>query len=211
MLCAATTCFLLAAGAAGRVQPEKARGVLDRYLASAGEPEPEAERGFEIEASLPRLHKRGVMRGLRLFTGAGRAVYTQLHYAGDDVIRTAVIARFLSADTKAPSEDLALTTRNYRFDYQRTSDYSGRVAFVYRMTPFQRKVGLFRGELWLDAETARPLREWGQFVKSPSWMLSDIYFVRDYEARSADPQPRRLILKLHAAFAGPAELTMWLD
>jgi hypothetical protein len=71
-------------------------------------------------------------------------------------------------------------------------------------------VGLFKGELWIDAETARPLREWGEFVKSPSMFLRHIYVVRDYDTDAA-PHLRRMILRLQAAFAGPAELTMWLD
>ena len=82
---------------------------------------------------------------------------------------------------------------------------------VFRLTPKNRRVGMFRGELWLDEKTARPLREWGQFVKSPSVFLSNIYFVRDYVADDTGTRPRRILLKVHAAFVGPAELTMWLD
>ncbi|SPE23919.1 conserved hypothetical protein [Candidatus Sulfopaludibacter sp. SbA3] len=194
---------------------DAAREVLDRYLGSARESrgiDGEA-RQFVIDASLPRMHKQGGVRGLKLISGAGRVVFTELHFVGDDVIKRAVLARFLSAEANADpaGEDLGVTRRNYRFHYKGNADYNGRTAFVFRTVPTRRLAGLFRGELWLDAETARPLREWGQFVKSPSVFLSDIYFVRDYVPDGPESSPRRTILKLRVAFAGPVELTMWLD
>jgi hypothetical protein len=44
-------------------------------------------------------------------------------------------------------------------------------------------VGLFKGELWVDADTFLPLRESGRFVKNPSVFLKKIEFVRDYEIK----------------------------
>jgi hypothetical protein len=136
-----------------------------------------------------------------------------MHFAGDDLIRTAVIARFLAVEARGQTGQRGIRDQqgNYRFHYKGNSEYNGRTAFVFRTTPVRRRVGLFRGELWLDAKTAQPLREWGQLVKSPSMFLSDISFVRDYISDGAASSPRRIILKLRTAFAGPAELTMWLD
>src|SRR4051812_7497130 len=188
---------------------------LDRYWREARSHPSIAETAipFRIAAELPKLHKRGVLRGMKVITEAGRIVYTQLHFVGDNLIRSAVIARFLSADAKLqPGGQAAeIAPDNYRLSYKGTVDYGGRSAFVFAMQPKRKVVGLFTGELWIDAETARPLREWGEFVKSPSAFLRHVYFVRDYASATADPNVRRIILRLQAAFAGPVELTMWLD
>ncbi len=207
-------------GTAGISDAEKAAAsqLLEQYLrafdsGSRVETGGSSPVAFEIDAALPKLRKHGILRGLRILTEAGRVAYTQLHFVGDEVIKTAVIARFLAADTKGRSggEDLEITSRNYKFSYKGVASYNGRSALVFLTQPKRRQVGLFKGELWIDSETARPLREWGEFVKSPSVFLSRVYFVRDYDADSADSRLRRVIVRVHAAFAGPAELTMWLD
>jgi hypothetical protein len=168
---------------------------------------------FRIDAELPKLHKRGVLRGVKVITGAGRIVYAQLHFVGDNLIRSAVIARFLSADTKLQTggQTAEIAPDNYRLSYRGTVGYGRRTAFVFGTQPKRNVVGLFKGELWIDAETARPLREWGEFVKSPSAFLSHVYFVRDYASSAGDLNVRRIILRVQAAFAGPVELTMWMD
>lgn len=191
-----------------------AREVLDQYLErGAGTPSDlRTPLAFKIDASLPRMHKHGIMHGLKLVTGTGRVIFTELNFVGDDLIKTAVIGRFLSAETKPPGagEDLAIAARNYRFRYKGRSDYNGRPVLVFGLRPQRRRVGLFEGEIWLDSKTAQPLREWGQFTKSPSVFVSNINFVRDYVIAGEESRPRRIILKLRAAFAGAAELTMWL-
>ncbi len=152
---------------------------LDRYVQEARSPHSAGEAAvpFRIDAELPKLHKHGVLRGLRVITGAGHTVYTQLHFAGDNLIRTAVIARFLSAETKFKTgvQAAEIAPDNYRFSYKGIADYDRRTAYVFRTEPKRKRVGLFKGELWIDAETARPLREWGEFVKSPSVFLRHVY------------------------------------
>jgi hypothetical protein len=191
-----------------------ARQILDQYLERGGGTPSDISTSltFKIDASLPRMHKHGIMRGLKLVTGTGRVVYTQLNFVGDDLIKTAVIGRFLSAEAKPPAagEDLAISARNYRFHYKGRSDYNDRPVLVFALRPQRWRVGLFEGEIWLDSKTARPLREWGRFTKSPSMFVSNINFVRDYVIAGEESRPRRIILKLRAAFAGAAELTMWL-
>jgi hypothetical protein len=188
---------------------------LDRYSREAHSRPSTAETAvpFRIDAELPKLHKRGVLRGVKVITGAGRIVYTQLHFVGDNLIRSAVIARFLSADTKLKTggERAEIASNNYRLSYKGTADYDHRRAFVFATQPKRKGEGLFKGELWIDAETARPLRECGELVKSPSAFLRHVYFVRDYASSAADPNVRRIMIRLNAAFAGPVELTMWLD
>lgn len=167
----------------------------------------------EIEASLPRMKKHGSMRGWRGITRAGQVVYSGLRFSGDRLIGKDVISRYLSADVQQTVEgpDVAMTDRNYRFQLARPTSYNGRVAVVYRVFPKHKRAGLFRGELWLDAATALPLREWGNFVKSPSKFLSHPRFVRDYNLFENRSQPRRMILSAHASFVGDVEMTIWFS
>ena len=142
---------------------------------------------FEIDASLPELKKHGMMRGFRVITGVGRVVFTQLQYAGDNVVKTALIARFLTAQGQMgiASEDVAISNRNYQFRYRRTTAYNDRTALVFQIVPRGQRLGLLRGELWLDSETALPLREWGEFVRSPSVWVNSICMTRDYILNSS--------------------------
>ena len=196
-------------------EPMAANAALDRYLRESdnGRGHGDASVPFRIIVELPKLHKHGVLRGLRVITGAGRVAYTQLQFVGDNLVRTAVIGRFLSADAKlqAGSEPVGIGPADYRLSYRRTARYADRTAFVFSAEPKRRRGGLFKGELWIDTETARPLREWGELIKSPSVFLHNVYFVRDYASSSGEPSIKRIVVKLEAAFAGPVELTMWLD
>ncbi len=95
------------ATSAGKIDGrDSAARALDRYVQEAQRPPSasEAAISFHIGAELPKLHKHGVMRGFKVITAAGRIVYTQLHFVGDNLIRTAVIARVLSADTKSKTD-----------------------------------------------------------------------------------------------------------
>ena len=62
---------------------------LDRYLVGARSRRPAGETAvpFRIDAELPKLHKRGALKGLKVITEAGRTVYTQLHFVGDNLVR----------------------------------------------------------------------------------------------------------------------------
>ena len=197
-----------------RSDESRAAEILQRHFAvrEARQGGAQSVVSFEIQASLPRLKKHGMMRGLERIGEGGRVVFSQLHFVGDELIKTAVIGRFLTAQKSGPEEgDLALAARNYRFRYRGNCDYNGRTALVFLAEPKKKRIGLFKGEVWIDRETAQPLREWGDFVRSPSLFLSRIRFVRDYEMDGALSHPRRIILTMRAALVGPAELTMWLD
>jgi hypothetical protein len=190
------------------------RSVLQRYLqASTDHPRAGREQSMEVEidASLPRLRKRGKMRGLRVITRAGQTVYTRLRFSGDRLVGKDVISRYLAADVQNQLDDqrFAIGTKNYRFGPGKEADYNGRAAQVFRVIPKRKRAGLFRGELWLDVSTALPLREWGDFVKSPSAFLSHPRFVRDYNLLEDESRPRRLILTAHTAFVGDVQMTIW--
>src|SRR5579871_2539541 len=104
--------------------------------------------------------------------------------------------------------DLAVTPAHYKFKYKGTEQRNGRAIYILHVNPRQKRVGLFKGELWLDAETCMPVRESGYFVKSPSIFLKKMQFVREYGMQNGVAIPQRLESKADVRFIGPVELNI---
>jgi hypothetical protein len=137
-----------------------------------------------------------------------------VRFEGDRTVEKGVIARYLSVEQEAkPADDhsLAITPANYDFHFERTADYNGATAYVFHLEPREKRVGVFKGELWVDSATYLPLREWGQLVKSPSVFVKSIYFVRDYQLVDGRSVARRTIAHINTRVAGMAELTIWFE
>ena len=196
-------------------QPLTPAEALDRYLASRDQQPACSDSVFEvqIDASMPALHKQGSMTGIKLVSHTGQIVYRGLRFTGDKLVKTAVIARFLSHDenTAERTNDVAISRQNYWFTYSKTSDYNGLSAYVFLLKPRRRRAGLFRGELWLAADTAVPLRFWGDLVKSPSIFIGSFRLVQDYQTVGACSQPLRLLLTADTRIAGTVEMVIWLQ
>ncbi len=103
---------------------------------------------------------------------------------------------------------MSVSPENYKFKYKGTDQWNGRPVYVLQLTPREKKVGLFKGELWLDAETYMPVRESGAFVKTPSVFLKKMQFVREYEMQNGVSVPQRLESKADVRFIGPVELNI---
>jgi hypothetical protein len=195
-------------------QPLTPAEALDLYLASRDQQTARSDSVFkvQIDASMPALRKQGSMSGLKLVSYTGQIVYRGLRFTGDKLVQTAVITRFLAHDTN-PAEragDVAVSRQNYRFTYNKTSDYNGLTAYVFLLKPRRKRAGLFRGELWLTADTAVPLRFWGDLVRSPSIFIRSFRLVQDYQAVGGCSQPLRLLLTAHTRIAGTVEMVIWL-
>jgi len=188
---------------------------LDRYLETSSDPHAAcAGRSFtvQIEASLPKLKKQGSMSGVKLVSDTGQIVYRGLRFTGDKLIKTDVIARFLTHDVTLEEQEPGdgVNRRNYSFVYDKTADYNGLSAFVFHLKPKHKKAGMFDGELWLDARNADLLRLWGDFVKSPSLFIRSFRFVQDYQGLNQCLQPARLLVTADIRIAGPMEMAVWL-
>jgi hypothetical protein len=204
----------LIATAAAYAQSSQPADVLDRYLAKRKDDAPECSNlvfSMQIEASMPSLKKRGSMTGLRRIVRPGQVVYQGLRFTGDNLVRNQVIARFLARDRNpSEEEDVGVTPVNYIFTFDKAADYNGLVAYVFLLKPRRKRAGLFRGELWLDASTAAPLRMWGDLVKSPSIFVRSFRFVQDYQTVATCTTPLRIVLTSRARIAGPVEMTVWM-
>jgi hypothetical protein len=101
-----------------------------------------------------------------------------------------------------------VTPENYKFKYKGMENRDGRDVYILHVTPRHKKVGLFKGELWVDAQTYLPVREAGSFVKTPSIFLKKMQFVRVYEIQNGVAIPQRMESKADVRFIGPVELNV---
>ena len=164
----------------------------------------------EIEASVPKLKKQGRMFGLRKITEIGKVTYDKIRFEGDSTVKTQVIARYLSAETNPPvhGEDVLISERNYKFKFKGIREFNGRKAHVFELSPRKKRVGLFKGEIWIDTETSLPLMETGKFVKNPSVFLKGIEFSRTYSIIDGVAVPQSLSSIAKTRIAGDTRLSI---
>ena len=187
--------------------------IVSRYL-GATHAQQETLRGgtveFNIDASVPKLQKHGKLHALKNITKLGKITFHVLGFSGDNTVKTEVIAKYLKAEMDAAQDgsSVSITPANYKFKYKDTQDFHGRSVYVLRVTPREKRIGVFKGELWLDADTYLPVRESGSFVKTPSVFLKKMQFVREYEMQDGVAVPQRLESKAEVRFIGPVELNI---
>jgi hypothetical protein len=170
-----------------------------------------ASMEVDIDASLPRLKKHGRLHALRRISAIGRITYDHLRFEGDGAVKNDVIARYLTAESQAqsdPSLKLDVSPANYKFKYKGAIQDEGRDVHVFQVTPKKKRVGLYRGEIWIDAVTFLRVRESGSWVKNPSIFLKKVEFVRKYEIRNGISVPLEVHSVVATRLVGTAELTI---
>jgi hypothetical protein len=188
--------------------------VVDTYTAISrqqGERLRGASMDVEIEANLPNLQKQGRLRALRRISRLGRITYEALRFEGDKSVKSNIIARYLAAETEAQSADqslLAITPANYKFKFKGHSGEGENQIYIFQLTPRKKRVGLFKGELWIDAASCLPVRESGRLVKTPSIFLKRVEFVREYYIRGGVAVPLQIASRLETRLVGRAEVTV---
>lgn len=188
--------------------------VVAKYL-STQELQRQAMRGVEmdvdIEASIPRLEKRGKLRALRMISKVGRITYDALRFDGDNTVKKDVIARYLATEAQAsenPDQRLAINPNNYKFKFKGEQTRDARMVYIVELTPKRKEVGLFKGEIWLDTQTCLAVRESGRFVKSPSVFLKRVEFVREFQIRDGVAVPTKIASFADTRIVGRTELNI---
>jgi hypothetical protein len=186
--------------------------IVGRYL-DATRTQQEVLRGAQMEmnvhANLPKLGKQGTLRALRTISKLGKITYKALGFSGDNTVKQEVIARYLQAESEARENgSIAISPQNYKFRLKATMARNDQRIFIFQLTPKKKVIGLFKGELWLDSATGMPVREAGEFVKSPSVFLKKVEFVRDYEIHDGVAFPSRIESTVDTRLVGKAELSI---
>jgi hypothetical protein len=195
--------------------PDAAQGgdVLNKYIEST-KTQADRLKGMQMEvqisAELPKLKKSGTMSALRKISELGKVSYKMLGFSGDTTIKNDVIARYLTAETQGNTDtsQYAITPTNYKFKYLGMAEEKGRKAHVFKVEPRQKRVGLFKGELWIDSETYMPVRESGQFVKNPSVFLKKVEFARAYALRDGVSVPQHIDSTIETRIVGKAQIAI---
>ena len=152
-----------------------------------------ASMDVDIAAALPKLNKQGKLHALRRITALGRITYETLRFEGDGTVKNQVINRYLAAEAEAqeePGASVAVTPENYSFKYKGRKQLDGRDVHQFQVTPKRKRQGLFKGDIWIDAQTFLRVQESGYLVKSPSVFLKSVAFVRKYEIRNGISVPK---------------------
>jgi hypothetical protein len=214
---------LLAAGLVSSARAEPANDadqeLVGKYL-DATRVQQETLRGTRMEVSidarLPQLEKQGRLRALRFVSRLGKITYKALGFSGDNTVKKEVIVRYLSLETDDhPSSDVSVTPANYHFKFKTKLNQGDRVIQVLELTPKKKhwwggyKLGLFKGELWMDADTGMPIRLSGEWVKSPSVFVKRVQFVQEFEMQQNGVSiPSHIESTVDTRIAGRAELSI---
>lgn len=198
----------------GPIKPFVGQNIIESYLAALEQQQPAARNvsmEVHMEGSIPRLKKEGKLSALRRISDLGKISYKLLGFSGDDTVKKEVMARYMTAEQQATSsegQNIAINPYNYNFKYKGLTPKDDRQVHVFELKPRQKRVGLFKGELWIDAETFLPVREAGQLVKNPSVFIKKMQFVRDYEIRNGVAFVSRLESTTDTRIVGRAELNI---
>jgi hypothetical protein len=137
-----------------------------------------------ITAQLPDTSQHGEFELERHYSAPRTLEFKAVSFTGDGFVKSNIITRLLQSEVdhvqKDDSSVTAITSANYKFSYKGTSQLDGRTVHVYQLKPRNKRIGLFKGRLYLDAYTGSVVRAEGSVVKSPSFFIKKIEFVQDY-------------------------------
>jgi hypothetical protein len=137
-----------------------------------------------IQADLPDTHQHGEFVLNRQFRAPKTLQFTPVHFAGDNFVKSNVIARLLQSEVDQLQKDqygqIAINDQNYKMSYKGSDWVNGRLVHAFQVKPRHKRPGLFKGRIFLDAFTGSIVRADGRMVKSPSMFVKNIHFVQDY-------------------------------
>jgi hypothetical protein len=169
-----------------------------------------ASMEVNIDASVPKLKQQGRLRALRVISSVGRVTYRVLGFQGDNTVKSQVIGRYLEAEQQGQNDQkLNVTPANYKFKFKGArASADGSELYVFQLAPRKKRVGLFKGEMWLDARTYLPVLEKGRLVKNPSIFFKKVDFERDFAIQNGTAVPERMNSTIATRLVGKVELNI---
>jgi len=172
-----------------------------------------SEDNTVIHAELPATSQKGDFELVRSYSAEPRSLrYASIKFEGDGFVKSNVIVRVLQSEVdqveKGDREATALNDRNYQFSYKGIETLKGEKVHVYKVKPRQKKSGLFKGKIYLDAQTGRMRRIEGSVVKTPSFLLRRIDFVQDFAEVDGFTVPTELHSTARAHIIGRAMVSI---
>jgi hypothetical protein len=165
-----------------------------------------------IEAELERTSQRGELLLKRTFSAPRSLAYTALTFQGDTFVKNNIIARLLQSDIdrvqKQGGSTIAIVESNYRFFFRDIEDLDGRKVYVFMLKPRRKESGLFKGKIFIDAQTGHVVRATGKLSKSPSWWIKRVDFTQDYIDIGEFTMPREIRLHTQVRIIGPVAIVI---
>jgi hypothetical protein len=137
-----------------------------------------------IKASLPETSQYGEYELEQHFAAPRNLQFKPVRFTGDGFVKSNIITRLLQSEVDHLQKDdtslTALNSSNYKFSYKGKTQLDTQLVHVYQVKPRKKRVGLFKGKIYLNVETGSLVRAEGALVKSPSFFIKKIEFVQDY-------------------------------
>ena len=166
-----------------------------------------------IRAQLPDTSQSGEYEVQQHYSAPRTLAFKAVRFTGDAFVKTNVITRLLQSEVDHAQKDdpalNAISSANYKLSYKGTNELQGRTVHVYQLKPRQKRAGLFKGRIYVDAYTGSLVRAEGRPVKSPSMFIKKIEFVQDYEDIGAYTFPAHMHSEATARIVGRAVVDVY--
>lgn len=161
-----------------------------------------------IEAELTDSSQKAEFELKQHYAAPGILEFTPVRSSGDSFVKSNVIARLLQSEVehvqKHEQWKTAIDSANYKFSYKGVDQLNGTAVHVYEVKPRHKRVGLFKGRIYVDASDGTLLRAKGRIAKSPSFFIKRIDFVQDYATIDGFTVPVHLHSEAQTRIVGKA-------
>jgi hypothetical protein len=149
-----------------------------------------------VEATLPTTGQKGRFELRRSFLAPKSLAYGAIKFVGDTFVKTNIITKLLQSEVdhveKGEGPSTAISSENYKFNYKGTQEINGQTAYEYHVKPRKKRVGLFKGKIFLNVTNGHIVRAEGTLAKSPSVFIKKVEFTQDYEEVSGFTLPAHM-------------------
>lgn len=195
-----------------QISPAEESDIINKYLQAKSHDNDlrGASMEVEISAEIPKLNESGKLRALRKISRVGQITYKQIAFQGAKFVKNEIIARYLSAEQQEQGDqDIGITPANYKFKYKgQVPSQAGTPAYIFQLTPRKKRVGLFKGEIWIDSKTYLPVFEKGHLVKNPSFFFKEVDFRRGFSIQNGLAVPAYLASTIDTRLVGKIEINI---
>ncbi len=161
-----------------------------------------------IDAELPDSAQKAEFELKQHYAAPAALDFSPLRWSGDAFVKSNVIVRLLQSEVdhvhRREQSQTAISSVNYKFSYKGSSLINDIPVYVYEVKPHKKRVGLFKGKIYLDAVTGELVRAQGRIVKSPSFFIKKIDFVQDYAHVNGFTLPLHLHSEAQTRIVGKA-------
>ncbi len=167
-----------------RMSPELALRTYERRAAAQSSELASYSATTLIHVELPDTAQHGEYELQRHYAAPRTLEFKPVRFTGDGFVKSNVITRLLQSEVEHVQKDetsqTAITPANYKFSYKGTLQTPDRLMHIFQVRPRQKRIGLFKGHVYLDAYTGALVEADGTAIKSPSFFVKQIEFRQDY-------------------------------